>query len=140
MAKAKKPASEAIQVDERLKEILKRVRTGNLPSPTIEEEQKIPFLWPLISPSKVEEGDDNGNGRRVKGVREPILMLAYDRRLGSWSLTILDRLLEMKIHIPVTSPLFAIVEAEEAVRSGNFRPEKIEKRLTKLQNLDKLLD
>jgi hypothetical protein len=140
MSGKKKPADLAPGIDPELIELRRQAMKGRIPSPSVAEEDSIPKLWKLLAPAEVRLGDGNGSGPVERAIREPMMILNYSRRVGTWVVSITDKLLRNRVTITVSSPLTAIAEAEAKLVSGDYHVESIEKRVAHLKGLDKLLD
>jgi len=120
MAKEKPAAKPPISPDlpEFLAHVLDNVRQAKGPTPTTEEEAHLPRLFELLTPMMVADPRYRGEGKPPRVLREPMLLLSWDRRAGTWKCSITDKVLNVSTAIPVPTLLDALQAVERALASG----------------------
>lgn len=127
MAKAK-PGSAAAANPDDLPEILAssvvRAESGCFPPLLDKEEETCPKLFSLMAPMLVNDPTFKGKGDPRKVLREPLLMVSWDRASGLWKWSLTDKVLNTSWDGPLPS-LVGIAEAVEAcLTEGRYRVKK----------------
>jgi hypothetical protein len=66
-----------------------------LPHPSPEEESGISELFELMSPRLIHDPRWSGQGTAPLVLREPLLLVSWDRRAGAWKVSISDKVLNV---------------------------------------------
>jgi hypothetical protein len=122
-SKRREPGSPALNppdLPETLAAAVLRAYEGTFPTPTEEEAQTIPHLFELLTPMMVRDPSHKGKGEPRKVLREPLLMLSWDRLQATWKLAIGDKVLNLSGQVPVRGLLTALADAEAALSAGTF--------------------
>lgn len=106
---------------EPLARAMQRALDGTFPTATEEELKVIPVLYQMLSPRLVSDPNHNGRQEPRKLLREPLLMVSWDRLASAWKVGITDKTLDLTGAEPVRSLLTALADAEELLASGRFR-------------------
>jgi len=95
MARKKGEAVASVDPDlpEFLAQSLVRAEEGCFPTFTDEERKICPILHSLLSPQLINDPKHKGQGDPRKVLREPLLMISWDRAGGAWKWAITDKLL-----------------------------------------------
>jgi hypothetical protein len=67
------------------------------PRPTDEERKRFPNLLWMVSPMLVPDPKFKGQGESPKVLREPLLMVSWDRTAGRWKWSLSDKTLNLSI-------------------------------------------
>jgi len=120
MARKKADDTPAISPDlpEFLATVLDSVRQKSGPTPTLEEEEKIPTLFQLMTPMMVNDPRYKGEGKPPRALREPMLLISWDRRASTWKVSLTDKVLNISTAIPVPTLVDALQEVEKALAGG----------------------
>lgn len=105
---------------ETLAAALLRAREGTFPTPTQEEETQLPNLFQLLCPMMVNDPSHRGKGDPRKVLREPLLMISWDRLAATWKLALGDKVLNISGSVPVRGLLTALSDAERHLAEGTF--------------------
>lgn len=105
---------------ETLADAVQRAQAGTFPSPTTEEEAQLPNLFQLLTPMMVNDINHRGKGDPRKILREPLLMISWDRLNATWKLAIGDKVLNLSGSVPVKGLLTALSDAEAHLVAGTF--------------------
>lgn len=101
-----------------------RAETGCFPPLLDKEQESCPKLWTLLAPSLVKDPNYQGKGEPRKVLREPLLMISWDRAAGLWKWSLGDKVLNVAWDGPLPS-LVGIAEAVEAcLLAGTYRVKK----------------
>jgi len=103
-----------------LARVMESARAGAVPYPSIEEESMVPELFKWLTPMIVTDPRYKGEGKPPKALREPLLMISWDRRSGVWKASISDKVLNLSGSAGLKSLATALVDVEEHLRSGTF--------------------
>jgi len=69
---------------------------GN-PEPTDEEKSKVPQLLAFLSPELIDDPDHRGDHRAKRVLREPMLMVTWDRSAGRWKWSVSDKVCRVQV-------------------------------------------
>jgi hypothetical protein len=92
----------------------------HLPMPKQEELDAIPQLVELMSPRLIRDPRWSGQGTAPLVLREPLLMVSWDRRAGGWKLSLSDKVLNVSGSCLVVDLLTALVEGERGITEGRW--------------------
>jgi len=98
--------------------LISRARDNHTPPVNDQDQQLCPTLHQLLSPRLVDNPEYNGNGTPNKVLREPLLMLSWDRAAGMWRFSLSDKVLNFSCSGNVSCLSASIAEIEAAVASG----------------------
>jgi len=122
---ASKPAKEKPTVNPDLPEMLVQAMEGArklcVPFPTEEEEAEIPNLFGFLSPAIVSDPRYKGDGKPPRVLREPLMLISWDRRGGCWKVSLSDKVLNLGGSVGSGQLLRCLLVAEADLRSGSFR-------------------
>jgi hypothetical protein len=88
--------------------------------PKQEEFHAIPQLLELMSPRLIRDPRWSGQGTAPLVLREPLLMVSWDRRAGAWKLSLSDKVLNVSGSCLVVDLLTALVEGERGITEGRW--------------------
>jgi hypothetical protein len=122
MAKRAKPASEneTLELPEHLADAIEHAKKLIVPYPQGDEEIKLPNLFRWLTPMLVPDPKWNGQGKQKRVLREPLLLLSFDRRAGSWKVTLSDSTLNLGGSCVVHSLLDAFIDVEHLMANNKF--------------------
>lgn len=126
---SKKPAGGAAAANPSdLPEILAadvlRAETGCFPPLLDKEAELCPKLHSILAPMMVNDPNHRGKGDPRKVLREPLLMISWDRAAGLWKWSLTDKVLNVGWDGPLPS-LVGIAEAvETCLVAGTYRVKK----------------
>jgi len=129
MAKSKSSKDgQAITPD--LPDVLKLVKNqadeNSVPIPSAEESASLAKLLELITPLVVSVPVKGSVDKTVRNLREPLLMISWDRGCGAWKWAVNDRVLKYTIYGHLHS-LVGLAEGIEAcLVSGKFAAKSTE--------------
>jgi hypothetical protein len=92
----------------------------SLPSITEEDAAQLSDLWEMMRPCLVLDPRYRGQGDPPKVLREPLLMISWDRRAGGWKISISDKVLNLAGSMPVTCLANALCEANRALANRSY--------------------
>jgi len=84
------------QID-RLRDWMELARLHGNPEPTEEEREKVPQTLAFLAPELIDDPDYKGLGSARKVLREPMLMVTWDRAAGRWKWSITDRVCRVQV-------------------------------------------
>lgn len=88
-------ASKTPDLPQVLADAVLRAELGCFPTFTDEERKKCPHLYEMLSPSLVNDPNHRGKGDPKKVLREPLLMISWDRLNGAWKWAVSDKILNI---------------------------------------------
>jgi len=100
---------------------LARARAGTSPPYTDQDEAHVPQLWQFLEPRLVADPRYKGNGSAGKVLREPMVMLSWDRLSGSWKWTLTDKVLNVTGILPVPGLVSCVVDLEMGFTKGTIQ-------------------
>jgi len=105
---------------ESLAKVMLSASAGAVPYPSIEEEALCPELFKWLTPLIVNDPRYKGEGKPPKALREPLLMISWDRRIGAWKASISDKVLNLTGSGQIASLATTIVDVEKHLREQTF--------------------
>jgi len=100
--------------------VMESARAGAVPYPSLEEEASVPLLFKWLTPMIVTDPRYKGDGKAPKALREPLLMVSWDRRAGVWKASISDKVLNLSGSGYLKSLATALVDVEAHLRDASF--------------------
>lgn len=91
-----------------------------MPYASIEEEAIVPLLFGWLTPLICNDPRYKGDGKPPKALREPLLMISWDRRGGFWKASISDKVLNVSGSGALKSLATALVDTETHLRDKTF--------------------
>lgn len=91
-----------------------------LPMPTDDELAKVPQMLELMSPRLIRDPRWSGQGTAPLVLREPLLMVSWDRRAGAWKLSLSDKVLNVSGSCLVMDLLDLVVQGERAIAEARW--------------------
>jgi hypothetical protein len=113
-------ASNPPDLVEILAQAVLRAEEGSFPTATEEEAQAIPHLFQVLTPMMVTDPRHKGKGEPKKVLREPLLMVSWDRLTSAWKVGIADKVLNLTGSVGVYSLLTALTDADKHLVAGTF--------------------
>jgi hypothetical protein len=93
---------------------------SSFPKPSEQEQELLPNLLELLSPTFLADPRWKGQGEPKRVLREPLLMLSWDRMGGAWKVAYGDRVYELSGAVLVPSLVTCLVDAERLLSEGRF--------------------
>lgn len=91
-----------------------------LPHISEEETEQIPTLFQFMTPMVVNDPRYKGDGKPPRVLREPLLMISWDKRLGAFKVNLSDKIFNLAGSISVQTLLGALLDTETSLRSNLF--------------------
>jgi hypothetical protein len=122
MAAKRKPDARPSQPDigPVLAHVVEQGQQLHLPDPSEEERSAIGQLLELMSPRLIRDPRWSGQGQAPLVLREPLLMVSWDRRAGAWKLSISDKVLNVSGSCLVPNLLDLVVQGERGITEGRW--------------------
>ena len=102
-----------------LKAVLIRARekavAGSSPDPTADDSVNVPNLLSFLEPEIIRKIDFKGQGEAPRVLREPMVMLSWDRMAGRWKWGLSDKALNLSGLCYAGSLASAISDLEKAL-------------------------
>jgi len=95
MAKQKKPEDAGKPLPDVLAALVTSAKAGTLPTAPHEDDTALRDVFDLLRPCMVPDRKWTGQGKQKAVLREPLLMISWDRRARSWKGTITDKQLNL---------------------------------------------
>jgi len=126
MGKNKAASQAAVNPDlpDALASAVVRAEAGCFPTFTEEEQARCPTLHSLLAPQLVNDPNHKGKGDPKKVLREPLLMISWDRAGGAWKWAIGDKLMNLAWDGPLPSLVGIAESVEIALAEGRYRVKK----------------
>jgi len=122
MSKKKKDDTRQQSLPDVLAAFVASAKDGSLPTTPTEADRPLETLFELLRPCLVPDRKWNGQGRQKAVLREPLLMVAWDRRARAWKVTVADKQLNLS-WTALAADLAGCLEAfSEGVRLGKVLP------------------
>jgi len=126
MARKRKQTSEAPELPANLSSIVERAEANSKPEPTEEASKVYPHLWETLSPMRVAEPKAASEGRTKMVLREPLLMVSWDRGNGCFKWVVTDKVLKFSLSGVLTDLTALASEIEEQIVSGKAAYKSLE--------------
>lgn len=97
------------------------------PIPSSNEQEALKSLLELLSPQLVTVVIKGTDGKTQKQLREPLLMVSWDRGAGRWKWAVNDRTLKYTVYGHLESLLGLAEGIEQALREGKYQAKDTEK-------------
>jgi hypothetical protein len=101
---------------QRLHEWMKLAHENSYPKPTDREEAECPQLIAFLAPQVVGDPDHKGEGKPKRVLREPMLMVTFDRAFQMYKWAITDKICRIQVggHFPELVGFSAEIERQLA--------------------------
>lgn len=123
MAEKKKPGgtpANPSDLPDSLRKVVETAAAGAVPYPTLQEQADIPELFGWLTPMIVSDPRYKGEGKPPKALREPLLMISWDRRQGAFKGSITDKVLNVGGTCLLDDLAGAILRLERHLREGTM--------------------
>lgn len=110
-----------------LREIRNQAEENFGPIPGGAELEKCPKLLELISPGLVEVVIKGTDGKKRRELREPLLMVSWDRGAGRWKWAVNDRTLKYTVYGWLETFMGLAEGIEECLQTGKYQAKDNEK-------------
>lgn len=107
-----------------LADSITRAEQGCFPTFTDEERERCPTLHSVLSPQLINDPNHKGKGDPKKVLREPLLMISWDRATGSWKWAIGDKMLNTSWAGPLPTIVGIAEQIELCLTEGRFSVRK----------------
>jgi hypothetical protein len=91
-----------------------------LPFPSEQEEKELPTLFQFMTPMVVNDPRYRGQGKTPRVLREPLLLLSWDRRQGAWKVSLSDKIFNLAGSVTCSTLIGALLDTEASLRSNAF--------------------
>lgn len=105
---------------ENLARIVVASKEGSLPNGTGDDKERLPLLLEFLTPMMVSDPRYRGEGKPPRALREPMLLLSWDRRAGSWKVSLTDKVLNVGGSILVPTLWGALEDVEKHMTGGRI--------------------
>jgi len=122
MSKKKKDESSPQTLPDGLAAFVASAKDGSLPTVPTEADRPLKTLFELLRPCLVPDRKWNGQGRQKAVLREPLLMIAWDRRARAWKVTVADKQLNLSWTALVQDLAGSLLDFSDAVLAGKVLP------------------
>lgn len=80
-----------------MREWIDLAREHGNPEPSAEEREKVPQTLAFLAPEVIPDPDHRGESKAKKVLREPLLMISWDRAAGRWKWAISDKVCRVQV-------------------------------------------
>lgn len=119
------PPTNGKQIDA-IKEALLQASENSVPIPSSEELEKLPQLLWFLSPALVDDPKHRGSQKPPKVLREPLLLVSWDRGAGRWKWAISDKTLNLSMDAHVDNLLSLGEQIEAAIVAKKVRIKNVD--------------
>jgi hypothetical protein len=110
----------------RLKQWMETAHLNSYPKPTAEEEEQCPELIAWLAPEVIDDPDHRGSQKPRRVMREPMLMVTFDRSSGSYKFVITDKVCRTQVGGNFSSLLSFSNEIERLLREKKVWVKELE--------------
>ncbi len=113
------------EIPERLGESLLAAKGQTVPEISEETNNACPLLFEWLAPRKVKLPSARPGEKAVDAFMEPLLLISWDRRAGSWKWTISNKTLNYGCGGAITELSKSFEQIEELLRLGKINPREL---------------